>query len=38
MMSVLLVLVGLAFLAVGGDFLVRASVGLSFKLKISLNN
>jgi len=35
MMSVLLVLVGLAFLVVGGDFLVRASVGLSFKLKIS---
>lgn len=34
-MSVLLVLAGLAFLVVGGDFLVRASVGLSFKLKIS---
>ena len=34
-MSVLLVLIGLASLVVGGDFLVRASVGLSFKLKIS---
>ncbi|NRR92760.1 calcium/sodium antiporter [Winogradskyella undariae] len=34
-MSIVLVLVGLAFLVVGGDFLVRASVGLSFKLKIS---
>lgn len=34
-MSVFLVLVGLALLVVGGDFLVRASVGLSFKLKIS---
>ncbi len=33
--SVFLVLAGLALLVVGGDFLVRASVGLSFKLKIS---
>lgn len=34
-MSIFLVIVGLALLVVGGDFLVRASVGLSFKLKIS---
>jgi len=34
-MSVFLVLAGLALLVVGGEFLVRASVGLSFKLKIS---
>lgn len=34
-MSVFLVVAGLALLVVGGDFLVRASVGLSFKLKIS---
>ncbi|MDC1505040.1 calcium/sodium antiporter [Winogradskyella sp.] len=34
-MSVLIVIAGLALLVVGGDFLVRASVGLSFKLKIS---
>lgn len=34
-MSVVLVVVGLALLVIGGDFLVRASVGLSFKLKIS---
>lgn len=34
-MSVFLVIVGLALLVVGGDFLVRAAVGLSFKLKIS---
>ncbi|MDH7911245.1 calcium/sodium antiporter [Winogradskyella sp. SYSU M77433] len=34
-MSILLVVAGLALLVVGGDFLVRASVGLSFKLKIS---
>jgi len=34
-MSVFLVIAGLLFLVVGGDFLVRASVGLSFKLKIS---
>jgi cation:H+ antiporter len=34
-MSVFYVLAGLALLVVGGDFLVRASVGLSFKLKIS---
>ncbi len=30
-----LVIAGLTLLVVGGDFLVRASVGLSFKLKIS---
>ncbi|SDH79359.1 calcium/sodium antiporter [Winogradskyella thalassocola] len=34
-MSVLLVIAGLALLVVGGDFLVRAAVGLSFKLKLS---
>ncbi len=34
-MSVFLVIAGLTLLVVGGDFLVRASVGLSFKLKIS---
>ncbi|MBU2927387.1 calcium/sodium antiporter [Winogradskyella psychrotolerans] len=34
-MSVLMVIAGLALLVVGGDFLVRASVGLSFKLKLS---
>jgi len=34
-MSVFLVIAGLALLVVGGDFLVRASVGLSFRLKIS---
>jgi cation:H+ antiporter len=34
-MSVFLIIAGLALLVVGGDFLVRASVGLSFKLKIS---
>lgn len=34
-MSVFLVIVGLALLVVGGDFLVRASVALSFRLKIS---
>ncbi|WP_299362695.1 calcium/sodium antiporter [Winogradskyella sp.] len=34
-MSVFLVIIGLVALVVGGDFLVRASVGLSFKLKIS---
>ena len=34
-MCVFLVIAGLALLVVGGDFLVRASVGLSFKLKIS---
>ena len=30
-----MVIAGLALLVVGGDFLVRASVGLSFKLKLS---
>lgn len=34
-MSVFLIIAGLALLVVGGDFLVRASVGLSFRLKIS---
>ncbi len=34
-MSVFYVVTGLALLVIGGDFLVRASVGLSFKLKIS---
>ena len=34
-MSILLVVAGLVLLVVGGDFLVRASVGLSFKLNIS---
>lgn len=35
MNSVFLVIAGLGLLVVGGDFLVRASVGLSFKLKLS---
>lgn len=34
-MSFLFILLGLTFLVVGGEFLVRASVALSFKLKIS---
>jgi len=34
-MSVFLIITGLALLVVGGDFLVRASVSLSFRLKIS---
>ncbi|WP_179348167.1 calcium/sodium antiporter [Winogradskyella pacifica] len=34
-MSVLMVVAGLALLVIGGDFLVKASVGLSFKLKLS---
>ena len=34
-MNVVLILVGLVLLVIGGDFLVRASVGLSFKLKLS---
>lgn len=34
-MNVLLIVVGLILLVVGGEFLVRASVGLSFKLKLS---
>ncbi len=34
-MNGILVLVGLALLVVGGEFLVRASVALSFKLKLS---
>lgn len=34
-MNVLLIVIGLILLVVGGEFLVRASVGLSFKLKLS---
>lgn len=34
-MSLVLVLIGLALLVVGGEFLVRSSVALSFKLKLS---
>ncbi len=34
-MSVLYILIGLVLLVVGGEFLVRSSVGLSFKLKLS---
>lgn len=34
-MSVLYILIGLALLVVGGEFLVRSSVALSFKLKLS---
>ena len=34
-MSIFLVIAGFALLVIGGDFLVRASVGLSFRLKIS---
>lgn len=34
-MNIVLIIVGLALLVIGGDFLVRASVGLSFKLKLS---
>ena len=34
-MSILLVLLGLVLLVVGGEFLVRSSVALSFKLKLS---
>ncbi|SHH32429.1 calcium/sodium antiporter [Winogradskyella jejuensis] len=34
-MNILLILIGLLLLVIGGDFLVRASVGLSFKLKLS---
>jgi cation:H+ antiporter len=34
-MSIVLVILGFVLLVVGGDFLVRASVGLSFKLKLS---
>ena len=35
MLSVLFIVIGLTLLVVGGEFLVRASVGLSFKLKLS---
>ncbi|WP_299115028.1 calcium/sodium antiporter [uncultured Winogradskyella sp.] len=34
-MNVLLIILGLILLVVGGEFLVRASIGLSFKLKLS---
>ena len=34
-MSFLFILIGLALLVVGGEFLVRSSIGLSFKLKLS---
>lgn len=34
-MSILFVFLGLVLLVVGGEFLVRAAVGLSFKLKLS---
>ncbi len=34
-MSVILILVGLLLLVIGGEFLVRSSVALSFKLRIS---
>lgn len=34
-MDLILILVGLTLLVVGGEFLVRAAVGLSFKLKLS---
>ena len=34
-MSIVFVLLGLMLLVVGGEFLVRASVGLSFKLNLS---
>ncbi len=34
-MSILYAIIGLILLVIGGEFLVRASVGLSFKLKLS---
>ena len=34
-MSVLFIVLGLILLVVGGEFLVRSSVGLSFKLNLS---
>ncbi|MAZ28942.1 MAG: hypothetical protein CL868_17920 [Cytophagaceae bacterium] len=34
-MSIFLILLGLTLLVIGGEFLVRASVGLSFKLNLS---
>jgi cation:H+ antiporter len=34
-MSILFILIGLALLVVGGEYLVRSSVALSFKLKLS---
>lgn len=35
MLSIVFIVLGLALLVLGGEFLVRASVGLSFKLKLS---
>lgn len=35
LMSILFILIGLALLVVGGEFLVRAAVALSFKLSVS---
>jgi len=35
MLSIVFIVLGLALLVFGGEFLVRASVGLSFKLKLS---
>ena len=34
-MSIVFILLGLTLLVIGGEFLVRASVGLSFKLNLS---
>ena len=34
-MSILFIFIGLGLLVIGGDFLVRAAVGLSLKLKLS---
>ena len=34
-MNLLLIILGLVLLVIGGEFLIRASVGLSFKLKLS---
>ncbi len=34
-MSILFIIVGLTLLVIGGEFLVRSSVALSFKLKLS---
>ncbi|MFT5230706.1 MAG: cation:H+ antiporter [Planctomycetota bacterium] len=34
-MSIVFIIAGLALLVVGGEFLVRAAIGLSFKLKLS---
>ncbi|MEC9195382.1 MAG: sodium:calcium antiporter, partial [Bacteroidota bacterium] len=34
-MDIVLMLFGFVFLVIGGEYLVRASVGLSFKLNLS---